>query len=215
MLPKCPRSQATATVDSQLTGLPLAPQLALPASRSCTLATPAPHPWEPQTVLPVGHMPPLPRAFPEAATGSHLAPHPPGRRPRAPSPGQLPAHLREGGGAGQGGTWVGLHVDVGPRHVVADGALALQGHALRGGSRVAVAGPRAVAAAGHAHGGGGQRARRRLLQRHVVRACGTAGGGGASEPSDGGPASAHARSLPSGHRGREADHGQGRWESGT
>lgn len=38
-------------------------------------------------------------------------------------------------------TWVRLHVDVGPRHIVADGTLALHGDTLRGRSRVAV--PRA------------------------------------------------------------------------
>lgn len=36
-------------------------------------------------------------------------------------------------------TWIGLHVDVGPRDIVADGTLALHGDTLRGGSRVAVA----------------------------------------------------------------------------
>lgn len=83
---------------------------------------------------------------------------------------RVPGTAERMGWAG-GTTWVGLHADVGPGHVVADGALALQWHALRGGSRVAVAGPGAVATARHAHGRGGQRALRRLLHGHVARTC--------------------------------------------
>lgn len=44
-------------------------------------------------------------------------------------------------------TWVRLHVDVGPRHIVADSTLALHGDTLRGGSRVAVARPSPMATA--------------------------------------------------------------------
>lgn len=69
-------------------------------------------------------------------------------------------------------TWVGLHVDVGPRHVVADGALALHGDALRGRSRVAVTRSRAVATTRHAHGSCGQGALHRLLHGHVTGTCG-------------------------------------------
>lgn len=83
---------------------------------------------------------------------------------------RVPGTAERMGWAG-GTTWVGLHADVGPGHVVADGALALQWHALRGGSRVAVARPGAVATARHAHGRGGQRALRRLLHGHVARTC--------------------------------------------
>lgn len=52
-------------------------------------------------------------------------------------------------------TWVGLHVDVCSRDVIADGALALHGHVLRGRHCVAVTRASPVAADSHAQRGRG------------------------------------------------------------
>lgn len=66
-------------------------------------------------------------------------------------------------------TWVGLHVDVCSRHVIAYGALALHGHVLRRRHGVAVTRASPMAAHCHTQRGRGHGALAWLLHRHVVR----------------------------------------------
>lgn len=61
--------------------------------------------------------------------------HPPGGQPLWGHTDKLPDFLGFRSWPGlwgqvEGSTWVGLHVDVGPRYIVADGTLALHGNAL-------------------------------------------------------------------------------------
>lgn len=66
-----------------------------------------------------------------------------------------PLGSEESPGAGRGITWVGLHVDVCSRDVIADGALALHRHVLRRRHGVAVARASPMAADSHAQRGRG------------------------------------------------------------